>query len=381
MLSGQRIKVVHIVRTLDMGGLEMVVLDLVLRRSARFDVAVLCLEQRGEMADRFEQAGAPVTALKLTETSISRRIWLLSAALRRLRPHVVHTHNVGPHVNGAVAAKFARRPVLVHTKHGRNYGELAKRKLLFQNRVASLLSDKIVCVSHDAANVARQMEKVAEKRIAVIHNGIDVSRFEMSPAPCRSTETIRAIHVARLNPIKDQATLLRAVRIVVDRLPGFHLDVVGEGPAATKVKQLCGELSLSNHVRFHGMRDDVPKLLRSADLFVLSSLSEGISLTLLEAMASGLPVVATDVGGNREVVQTGTTGCLVPSRDPQALADAIIRLCSNGKEAREMGMRGRQRVEQFFSVDIMVNAYEELYCNLLGSSVSFPVPPTAPVRL
>ena len=177
MLSSKRIKVVHIVRALDIGGLEMVVLDLVSRRSPRFDTAVLCLEHRGEIAERFEQAGAPVTALKLTKTSIARRIWSLSAALRRLRPDVVHTHNVGPHVNGAIAAKLARRPVLVHTKHGRNYEDHVDSKLLFRNRVASLLSDMIVCVSHDAANVARQMEKVADNRITVIHNGVDISRL------------------------------------------------------------------------------------------------------------------------------------------------------------------------------------------------------------
>ena len=340
MLSSKRIKVVHIVRALDIGGLEMVVLDLVSRRSADFDAAILCLEHRGEIAERFEQAGTSVTALELTNASVARRIWSLSAALRRLKPDVVHTHNVGPHINGTVAAKLARCPVLVHTKHGRNYEFHADNKLLFRNRVASLLSDKIVCVSHDAANVARQMEKVADNRVTIIHNGVDTSIFDMTPSPCVSSERIRSIHVARLNPVKDQITLLRAVRIVVNSLPTFHLDIVGDGPARNELEQLCRELCLSQHVYFHGMRDDVPKLLKPADLFVLSSVSEGISLTLLEAMASGLPVVATNVGGNREVVVNGYTGSLVPSRDPQSLADAILRICSNRKESRRNGKTG-----------------------------------------
>ena len=172
-----------------------------------------------------------------------------------------------------------------------------------------------------------------------------------------------------------------AVRIVVDKLPGFHLDIVGDGPAGDDLKHVCGELSLFDHVHFHGMREDVPNLLESADLFVLSSVSEGISLTLLEAMASGLPIVATDVGGNREVVNDGLTGRLVPSRDPQALAAAILQLCSNRQVAREMGQRGRKRVEQFFSIDSMVKAYEMLYCDLLGSPNSSSVHQTCTINL
>ena len=168
---------------------------------------------------------------------------------------------------------------------------------------------------------------------------------------------------------------------MVDKLAGFQLDVVGDGPAGDELKHLCGELSLFDHVHFHGMREDVPKLLDSANLFVLSSVSEGISLTLLEAMAAGLPIVATDVGGNREVVEDGLTGCLVPSRDPQALAAAILRLCSNREEAREMGKRGRQRAAQYFSIDSMVKAYEELYCNLLGSPISSSVHQTGSINL
>ncbi len=184
MLSNQRIKVVHIVRALDIGGLEMVVLDLVSRRSSRFDTAVLCLEHRGEIAERFEKVGTPVTALRLMKTSIARRIWSLSGALRLLRPDVVHTHNVGPHVNGAVAAKLARRPVLVHTKHGRNFENHANSKLLFRNRVASLLSDRS-CAYLTTQRMWRCRWKRSPKLVLpMIHNGVDISLFEMSPAPC-----------------------------------------------------------------------------------------------------------------------------------------------------------------------------------------------------
>jgi sugar transferase (PEP-CTERM/EpsH1 system associated) len=362
-MSPSKIRIVHLVRALDVGGLERVVLDLVAHRSAYIEAHVICLEHRGEIAEQFESVGVGVEELQLASATMTRRIWNLSRALRRLRPDVLHTHNPSPHLNGVVAARLARIPVLVHTKHGRNYPK--DRKLVFQNRVASRLSSKVVCVSHDAAEVARRIEMVSGDRISVIHNGIDIHRFLVNPDPFGTSNRFRAIHVARLNWVKDQATLLRAVRLVIDRLPQFELDIIGDGPAHTEVIALHKELGLQGKVRLHGTREDVADWLAKADMFVLSSVSEGISLTLLEAMASGLPIVATDVGGNSEVVQHGRTGLLVPSREPQALADAILQMCSNAKASREMGMRGREDVEQRFSVESMVSGYEQLYCQLL----------------
>jgi sugar transferase (PEP-CTERM/EpsH1 system associated) len=362
-----KLRIVHLVRALDVGGLERVVLDLVTHRSEAVDARVLCLEHRGEIAQRFESAGVEVQVLSSGGSSAGRRIWSLTKTLRKLRPHVLHTHNAAPHLNGALAANLARVPVLVHTKHGRNYPK--DRKLVLQNRIAARLSSKVVCVSHDAAEVARNIEKVSENRIAVIHNGINIGRFRMNPAPFKSL-TCRAIHVARLNWVKDQATLLRAVRLVVDKLPGFELDVIGDGPARQEIVALQKELALEECVRFHGAREDVADWLARADLFVLSSVSEGICLTLLEAMAAGLPIVATDVGGNREVVDNGNTGTLVPPSDPDAMAKAILTMCTSAPVAREMGRRGRERVESHFDVRMMVARYETMYRELLDRALS-----------
>jgi sugar transferase (PEP-CTERM/EpsH1 system associated) len=369
-MSNQPIRVVHLVRALDVGGLEQVVLDLVANRSSAIDASVLCLENRGEIAERFESIGVRVSALELRGATMTRRIWKLARALRTLRPEVVHTHNSGPHVNGAIASKLARVPVLVHTKHGRNY--VNDRKKLWQNRLASHLSSKVVAVSHDAAAVARELEQVPEQRIEVIHNGIDYEQFSINPMPFGQAKQYRAVHVARLNRVKDQATLLRAVRIVVDHLPGFELDVIGDGPAREEVAALRAELGLQKQVHLHGARNDVANWLQKSDLFLLSSVSEGICLTLLEAMAAGLPIVATDVGGNREIVEEGKTGSLVPPQDPQAMAAAIVEMCRNVDSAREMGRRGRERVESRFAVKSMVARYETLYRELLVRCVAAP---------
>jgi glycosyltransferase involved in cell wall biosynthesis len=174
--------------------------------------------------------------------------------------------------------------------------------------------------------------------------------------------------VARLNRIKDQPTLLRAARLVADKIPGFRLDVVGDGPNNDHIRALSDELGLQESVVFHGMRDNVAELLRESDLFVLPSLSEGISITLLEAMGSSLPCVVTDVGGNREVVRDGTTGFLVPAGDHEALAARMEMLLLDDPMARTMGAAGRAVVEKEFNIEGTAAAYHDAYMELLGRS-------------
>jgi len=232
------------------------------------------------------------------------------------------------------------------------------------NRLATALSDCIVPVSEATAEVARRVERVPAHKLRVIRNGIDLAEFPARAQPSGSTPA-PAIHVARLQRIKDQPTLLRAVRQVVDVEPDFQLDIVGDGPDRAELHALAQDLELDGHVRFLGSRDDVSRLLSSASLFVLSSLSEGIPLTLLEAMATGLPAVATDVGGNREIVIPGETGLLVPAGSPPALAEALRALWADPDRARRLGAAGRRRVEQEFDMRQVVARYENLYQELL----------------
>jgi len=257
-------------------------------------------------------------------------------------------------------------PVLIHTKHGRNNPDL--RKDVFFNRVASLLSDAIVAVSADAALVATSVERVPWRKVRVIHNGIELARFPYHDRSNR-TQPISAIHVARLNVIKDQKTLLAAVRLVVNEVSDFRLNVVGDGPMRQELLDFRDQLGLAGSVEFLGERDDVPELLARADLFVLSSLQEGLSLTLLEAMASGLPVVATDVGGNRELVSPWKTGLLVPKQSPERLAAAILELVKRREVLPEISRQGRVLVERQFSIEGMVRQYEDLYVRLVQQKV------------
>jgi glycosyltransferase involved in cell wall biosynthesis len=254
-------------------------------------------------------------------------------------------------------------PVVINTKHGRNYPHI--RKWVLANRLAAWLSSKVVAVSQNAADVALQTEKVPHRKVEVIRNGIDLERFPLARRPRRELQR-RAVHVARISyASKDQRTLMSAVRIVADKQPDFVLDIVGDGPDRPDLEAMCDELGLRAHVNFLGFRDDVQHFLSRAEFFVLSSVTEGVSITLLEAAASGLPIVATNVGGNPEVTVHGETGLLVPPRSPEALAAAMLEMLKDSNRARRMGIAGRRRVEEDFDLSRSVARYEELYLSLL----------------
>jgi glycosyltransferase involved in cell wall biosynthesis len=169
------------------------------------------------------------------------------------------------------------------------------------------------------------------------------------------------VTVARLSPEKDLACLLQAMALVMARDPSIRLEIAGDGPCREELVRLAQELGLGGTVRFLGEVRDVPALLRRASVFILPSRSEGISLTLLEAMAAGVPVIATRVGGNPEVVVDGQTGLLVPAQSPNDLADALLRIRGNNEDAQLLGRAGRRRVESHFDIRTMVAHYERLY--------------------
>jgi len=250
-------------------------------------------------------------------------------------------------------------PVVIHTKHGR--GCAVSRRRVLASRLASWLTNWVVAVSHDAARVARDAERVPSTKVVTIQNGVNLGAMRQRE-PGGAGPLVRLIHVARLdNAAKDQVTLLRALRLVADWFPAVTLDIVGDGPDHGMLAGTADALGLHQRVRFLGARGDVADLLRAADLFVLSSVTEGLPMAVLEAMATGLPVVATDVGGNREVVVDGQTGCLVPPRSPQALAWAICGCLRDPVRAWEMGQNGRQRVEGQFDLDSVARQYLQLY--------------------
>lgn len=348
-------KVVHLTLGLDVGGQEKLLVEFARHADrSRFELTFVSLTTRGALADDLEGLGWPVIALEAPQGLRPSLMLRLARLFAKLRADVVHTHDDRPNVHGAPAARLAGVRRVIHTRHSQ--GTRLSRRQEWLVRAVSEFDDRFVCISQDSARFAVK-QGVSRRRVVVLPNGIDLERFaHTGPATDGA-----AILVARLAPEKDVGTLLAAAARVATVHPDFRLLIAGDGPCRGGLETLASEANLGNVVDFLGVVRDVPGLLTKGRLFVLSSVTEGISLTLLEAMARGLPVIATAVGGNPEVVAAGRTGLLVPPRDPDALAEALGQLWTQPDLRARMGAAGRQRVEALFDVRRMVADYEALY--------------------
>jgi glycosyltransferase involved in cell wall biosynthesis len=351
----RRLRVVHIAPGLDMGGLEKLLVEFARHADRRrFALRFVSLGGRGVLAEEIEACGWPVTALDAPAGLRPGLMLRLSHLLRRWQSDVIHTHDDRAHIYGTFAGRLANVPRILHTRHGRS-PHLSRRQQMLVG-AASRLIDRFVCVSDDSGRLAVE-QGVAHRKVRTVRNGIDVQRF-----PCLGPRSDGpAVIVARLSPEKDIDSLLHATALVVRDDPSFRLEITGDGTCLAALRQTTASLRLEEHVRFLGQVRDIPSVLARAGLFVLSSISEGISLTLLEAMASGLPIVATRVGGNPEVVAEGETGFLVPPQNPSALADALLRLRRDPALGAQLGQASRQRVEALFDVRRMIAEYEQMY--------------------
>jgi glycosyltransferase involved in cell wall biosynthesis len=357
------LRIFHVTGSLDVGGQEKLLVEFARHADRhRFALHFVSLGSRGPLTRDLEVEGWPVTALDLPSGFRPRLIWRLGRLLRRAGADAVHTHNDRPLIYAGPAARLARVPRVIHTRHGRAIGISSRQRWL--SNFAAQTADRYICVSEDCTHVS-VAEGLAASRVETLRNGIDTRRFAFS-GPCAGGP---AVIVARLSPEKDVATLLHAAAMVVRAEPAFHLAIAGDGPCMAELHALTTELGLSEHVQFLGMVRDVAALLARARFFVLSSLSEGVSLTLLEAMACGLPVVATHVGGTPEVV-TDQTGLLVPPADPTALAAAMLRLHRDAALGRRLGEAGRRRVEKNFDIRRMVADYERMYVGALAATIT-----------
>lgn len=355
--SARERRVVHVLNTTDTGGAEMVALHLGREmRALGWHPEVLALRGEGALSAEFAAAGMRVSNLGVP---IGQGVLRIRAVLRhwlaRERCDVVHTHNVTPLVGVALAAPRHERFRFVHTKHGRARATNLRGKFL--TRWAARRADALVAVSGDARDCAIRREGYPAGRMHLIYNGIHVP----ATATDQVGQGLRLVTAARLEPIKTMELLLDAVALLRRNGVAATLDIVGDGSERPRLEQHAAALALGEAVRFAGWQRDVGSWLRGADCFVLASRSEGLSMTILEAMGHGLPVVATRVGGNSEVILDGTTGRLVPHGDPAALAAALGDVLGHPEWARRWGQAGRTRVQQEFSLDAMARAYDQLY--------------------
>ena len=355
----QTIRVAHVCQQLNTGGMEQLLIEFA-RHTDRTSVepCFVALGCRGRVADDIEACGCDVEALAEPPGVRPTLVYRLARLFRKRRIDIVHTHNTKPLLYAGPAARLAGVRGVVHTRHGCRHGATARQDLLF--RAASHCADQVVCVSQDSTQRSVR-DGINPRVITTIHNGIDLDRFSYGGPD----DTGPAVFAGRLAAEKDVATLLRAARHLAVLRPGFRLAIAGTGPCEAELKDLAAMLRITGIVEFLGEVHDMPALLRRASLFVLPSITEGMPLAVLEAMACGLPVVATAVGGTPEAVDDGVCGLLVGTGDAVALANALLRVHSNADEARAMGLAGRRRVEAMFDLRSMVLQYEDTYRQVL----------------
>jgi len=357
----KKINIMHIVFSLECGGAEKVAIGLSGKLNGGvFNSCICCLDAFGELSDEARKKEIEVILVKRKPGKDITLPFRLARIIKEKRIDLVHTHNMGPLFYGTLAAKLAGVPVVINTRHSRE----KKRK----GSYVWNMNDAVITISEDAKKELLKWNRIDTKKTKVIHNGIDTNRYAclQDGSEARSmlninTSTFVVGTVARLSPVKDQFTLIDAFSKVISETNDAKLIFVGDGALREELISYTKKLGIYDKVMFLGFRDDVFNILPTFDVFVLSSLTEGISLTLLEAMAAGRPIVATNVGGNPEVIIDGVTGFLIPPKEPQNMSEAIAKILQNPELAKQMGEAGRRRVEEKFSLERMVKEYRDLY--------------------
>ena len=360
----QPVRVMHLLYSLGVGGMEMGVHKLLIGLDRSIVDLSVCSLTPFDQVETVWPTDTRVHALGRRVGNDPTLVPKLYRLFRRERPDIVHTHAWGTLLEGVLAARAARVPVVVHGEHGTL--ETRPRNVWIQRRVWRRV-DHVLAVSDALAEKMAATFDFPASRITVIRNGVDLERFgRHSRAEARRALGVTPGEfvvgtVGRLVPVKDQRQLIGATRVLAQRGVPVKVLIVGDGPLRNELQDQIDTLGLKEHVRLLGSRTDVPELMAAFDLFALSSQSEGLSNTVLEAMASGLPVVATRVGGNPELVQSGTTGLLVPAGDETALAEAIAALYRDADFRLRVALAARQRAQSVFSLSGMIKRYTDLY--------------------
>ena len=351
--------VLHVLLSLEIGGMEQMAADLVrsLDRT-RFNPVVACVQMLGPIAAELEAQKIRVIQVPAMPRFLSFLYpGPLLRIMREIRPDMVHVHS-GCWYKVAIAARLAGVRRLIYTEHGRTFPD--PRLYIVLDRLFGRWTERVVAVSAELADYLREVVEIPADKVTVIINGIDLKKFRLS-APSTSGQPVRIGVVARLAPVKDLGTLLRAMQIVVRTAPETRLEVVGDGPERQSLEQLVTELGITDHVCFHGFRRDIPEVLAGLDIFTLTSLSEGTSMTILEAMSAGKPVVATRVGGNPSIIEEGVNGFLVPAGQPEALAQALLCLVGDVGLRQRIGTSNRNKSLKTYGLQTMTKQYEQLY--------------------
>ena len=371
--------VAHVMHRFDTGGLENGVVNLINHMPAdAYRHAVIALTDITDFKNRIQRPDVQFFALNKQPGHV---LWIypqLYRLFRQLKPAIVHTRNLAA-LEATVPAWAAQVPARIHGEHGRDVGDFdgTNKKCQWIRRIYSPFVKHYIALSQDLAHYLTHSVGIGAKRVTQIYNGVDTSRFHPSSqrqdipgSPFNKAGLWLVGTAGRMQTVKNQTNLARAFVQAINAEPRLRerlrLVMVGDGPLRNESIAILEAAGLAELAWLPGERKDIPDVMRGLDCFVLPSLGEGISNTILEAMASGLPVIATAVGGNPELVDDARTGHLVPAADPGALARAIIALALTPEKARAMGNAGRKLIEAQFSITAMIDSYQQIYDRLLG---------------
>lgn len=370
------LNVLRVITWLPVGGIERKILAVLPRLDpARFRVRVVCLRERGALACDLEESGIPVDVSPMTSRLSPRGLLRLARHMREHHIDIVHAHMYRSSVPATIAARLARVPVVVSQVH--NVATWETRRQLWLDRALCRWRTAMVAVSESVRRDVIATLRIGAERVRVIYNGVDLAAFGAtggSRAAKRAElglqpEDIAIVYHGRLVAQKNPEALLRiAVQIAMMR-KGVRVIVVGDGPCREDLERrareagACGGSGETVRMLFLGQRTDIPEILQACDIAVLPSFKEGFSNAVIEALAAGLPVVATDVGGNAEAVEHGRSGWIVPPGNEGALLSAVESLVDDPDERARMGAAAALRAERF-SLDRMVGDVENLYTDL-----------------
>jgi sugar transferase (PEP-CTERM/EpsH1 system associated) len=371
--------IAHVLFRLGTGGLENGVVNLInTMPEEKYRHAVICMTDYTDFRNRIKKADVAVYCLNKKpgkDFAVYFRLWKL---LREIKPDILHTRNLSA-LEAQLSGLLAGVKHRVHGEHGRDIDDVdgTNPRYVLLRRLFRPVVARYVPMSKDLESWLMNQIRVPAKKITQIYNGVDLTRFRISdgktagllPPGFHSPGLLLIGTVGRLDPVKDQITLVQAFIELVKTVPGAsdkaRLVVVGGGALQPKLKELSRDAGTDDLIWFAGERNDVADIMQTLDLFVLPSINEGISNTILEAMATALPVIATDVGGNPELVIHNETGYLVPKQEPVAMAEAFKHYLDNPGLLAVHGAAGRARCESTFSLDRMIADYMNIYDSVM----------------
>lgn len=358
-----KIKVIHVIPTLRFGGAERLIADIAQYHNRELtEVIVVTVISGGAFEHQVVEAGVKYVQLHRKGDygfDVLIKLWRF---FREERPDIVHTHLFGADIWGKLAALLARVKVIISTEHNTWYDESWFRHKL--KWVVAQFSDKIIAISQAVAEYTHRIEGVSPQKLVVIKNGIALDQFLSVDCHQRSEgQPVKLISIGRLEEQKGFDVLLDALAQIREK--NWELTIVGGGSLLSDLEDRVRLLGLEKKVQFFGTTEEVPTLLSESDVFVLASRWEGLGLVVMEAMAAGVPIVATQVGGIPELIQDGITGYTVDSESPDALAAAISFCIDNPEVADQIGAQAREYAGQFCNVQHMIAQYEALYTQLV----------------